>query len=401
MKIQLVSPTGKLLKEYSINFEDLMYRAHSFPSDNPISAAASLLNDKIKSDGIVLNEDDLSSIQKQLGDYAYAGDDSKILKIRVLNKRSNKKFLGGSNNMEQSELFEKVISYPDPLYKEIYDSLIGLEKIKERLIKETVFMSSPTLARKWSKDKHKGKEISALKTLEQRSPFLIFGGDVGTGKTALAESFGNSVAGSVKKSVKLFKLSILTRGSGIVGDMTRLITAAFKLVETEGEKLNGPVILLLDEADTLAQSREAIQMHHEDKAGVNALIQGIDRMRFKKKPVLIIFCTNRLSAIDPAIRRRAADIFEFERPSKDQRRCIFEIYTHDINLSNTEIRELVKITGASKQCPYSFTYSDIINKIIPTAIFSCFPDKPLSFGALKKAALDTQPTRPFDEEQES
>ena len=34
----------------------------------------------------------------------------------------------------------------------------------------------------------------------------------------------------------------------------------------------GAVILLVDEADALAQSREAAQMHHEDRAGVNAFL---------------------------------------------------------------------------------------------------------------------------------
>ena len=258
-------------------------------------------------------------------------------------------------------------------------------------------MTSPDSIRDWSKSKHDGKEIAALKTLEQRSPFLIFGGDVGTGKTALAESFGNAITEAIKKPVKLFKFSILTRGSGIVGDMTRLITAAFKAVEVEVSSFDGPMILLLDEADTLAQSREAVQMHHEDKAGVNALIQGIDRMRFQKKPVLVIFCTNRLLAIDPAIRRRAVDIFEFERPDEKQRKHIFEIYTKDIKLGSEDIQELVGLTGPSKKCPYGFSYSDLINKVVPIAIFGCYPDKPFSFDALKEAILNTKPTKPFNE----
>ena len=123
----------------------------------------------------------------------------------------------------------------------------------------------------------------AINALRQRSPFLIFAGDVGTGKTALAESFGNEVSKSVGKTVKLFRLSIMTRGGGVVGEMTKLITAAFKAAELEANSTQSPTILLLDEADALAQSREAAQMHHEYKAGVNALIQGIDRIRFCTK----------------------------------------------------------------------------------------------------------------------
>ena len=47
----------------------------------------------------------------------------------------------------------------------------------------------------------------------------------------------------------------------------------------------------------MAQSRELGQMHHEDRAGVNALIRGVD---------YLVMCTNRLEALDHAvpIRRR-------------------------------------------------------------------------------------------------
>jgi AAA+ superfamily predicted ATPase len=67
----------------------------------------------------------------------------------------------------------------------------------------------------------------------------------------------------------------------------------------------GAVILLVDEADALAQSREAAQMRHEDRAGVNAFIRGVDRIG-NGLPAAVIMCTNRLSALDPAVRRRAA-----------------------------------------------------------------------------------------------
>ena len=65
-------------------------------------------------------------------------------------------------------------------------------------------------------------------------------------------------------------------------------------------------------------------MHHEDRAGVNAFIRGVDRLAEKRLPAAVILCTNRLSAIDPAVQRRAADIFEFRRPNDAQRRAVLE-----------------------------------------------------------------------------
>ena len=63
-------------------------------------------------------------------------------------------------------------------------------------------------------------------------------------------------------------------------------------------------------------------MHHEDRAGVNAFIRGIDRIANAKLPAAVIMCTNRLSALDPAVRRRAADVLSFARPNDEQRRVV-------------------------------------------------------------------------------
>lgn len=66
------------------------------------------------------------------------------------------------------------------------------------------------------------------------------------------------------------------------------------------------MILLVDEADALAQSRESDQMCHEDRAGVNAFIRDIDRFANGGLPAVVLMRTNRLNALDPAVRRRAA-----------------------------------------------------------------------------------------------
>ena len=42
-------------------------------------------------------------------------------------------------------------------------------------------------------------------------------------------------------------------------------------------------------------------MHHEDKAGVNAFIRGIDRIANAKLPAAVLMCTNRISALDRLI----------------------------------------------------------------------------------------------------
>src|SRR5207244_1182842 len=145
----------------------------------------------------------------------------------------------------------------------------------------------------------------------------------------LAETIGDAVARQENIDLTLFPLSLSTRGEGRVGEKTQLLSAAFDHTVAEATKLKGAscrsgggVILLVDAADALAQSREAAQMHHEDRAGVNAFIRGIDRLGNGQLPAAVIMCTNRLGALDPAVKRRAADILIFERPSDEQRRLV-------------------------------------------------------------------------------
>src|ERR1700735_5768023 len=117
--------------------------------------------------------------------------------------------------------------------------------------------------------------------------------------------------------------------------MTKLLANAFDYVaknipKPKGAKSSIAGILLIDEADALAQSRELGQMHHEDRAGVNALIRGVDDLATGNLPAIVVMCTNRLDALDPAIRRRAAATFTFTRPDEQQRHAFLKPVLEEI-----------------------------------------------------------------------
>src|SRR5262249_16881144 len=137
----------------------------------------------------------------------------------------------------------------------------------------------------------------------------------------------DAVARSEKIGVTLMRLSLNARGSGRVGEMTTLIADAFQAVveRLDGQRAGRPsnaVILLIDEADALAQSRELAQMHHEHRAGATAFTAGVSRWANEPLPAIAVLCTNRLNALDPAVQRRAAAIFTFERPESAQRELV-------------------------------------------------------------------------------
>jgi AAA+ superfamily predicted ATPase len=304
------------------------------------------------------------------------------------------------------DLFENIIEFPDPGAKQRYERLVGLDEIRVRLGKEARILLNPALLEAWSSKQH-GAQIALVKKFRERSPMFIFHGDVGTGKTELAETFGDRIAREENISVTLYRLSLAARGTGAVGEMTMLISTAFAQVIEAARKIavkkhkpQGAVILVIDEADSLAQSREFSQMHHEDRAGVNALIRGISGFATANLPAIVVMCTNRLGAIDPAVRRRAGDIFEFTRPNEEQRQAMLSCLL-DANVTENEIIELAKATGANGASPYGYTYSDIAQRLLPEILIDSFPDRPVSYERALAIAKRLKPTPPFGEERSS
>jgi SpoVK/Ycf46/Vps4 family AAA+-type ATPase len=303
-----------------------------------------------------------------------------------------------------ANLFETVLTYPDPTMQERYAALCGLDDVKAHLSKEAETLLRPDLLEKWSKTHH-GTHIPAIDLLRRRPPLIIFAGDVGTGKTELASTFADPLARQMDLEIELFNLSLRARGSGAVGEMTRLISDAFSELRAHcpkfpaaGRKPAGAAVLLIDEADALAQSRELAQMHHEDRAGVNALIRGIDDLANAKLPCMVIMCTNRLSALDPAVRRRAASVFEFKRPSLELRKKLLTAQLAGASLSASDIATLAEGLGSTKQKEYGFTFSDITQRLIPAIVLAAYPDEKITGELTLRVASAMQPTPPFKSE---
>ena len=306
--------------------------------------------------------------------------------------------------IEGSEgLFAHTEEFPNSSAQARLAALVGVDDLIDRLAADAVVLLDPTMIEKWSMAMH-GGVIPAVNALGDRTPLFVFAGDVGVGKTEVAEVIGQVIATRTGADVTLYPLSLTARGRGAVGEMTTLLTRAFERLTTDfrGARRRDRVatslgILLIDEADALAQSRELAQMHHEDRAGVNALLRGIDGMRIDRLPVLTILCTNRLSALDPAVQRRAATVEIFERPSHAQRAALLTRLLAGTKLSPADIDALTSLTGQSTDRPHGYTYSDLRQRLVPEIILAAFRQG-ISVDALvaHEVLARTPPTRPFE-----
>lgn len=285
--------------------------------------------------------------------------------------------------------FESRRDLPDAQLDAQAGRLIGFARRFERLSGQMRLLTDVDGVKAWADRHHSGAD-GIVAALRDRYPLVVFQGDVGTGKTATAEACADALARLLDVDGFLLKLSTRVRGVGHVGEMSTLISDAFaEAVELAGRKRF--VTLIIDEGDALAFNRAAEHAHHEDRVGVNALIQKIDDARQLRGRLLIILCTNRFAALDPAILRRASLIEEFRRPDEDERRALLVADLIGVDVGDELIEELVTITGPREGRP-GFTFSDIQTRLLPAAVARSYPDRPLGSEDLLVAAAELEPS---------
>ncbi len=295
----------------------------------------------------------------------------------------------------QQDTFDAQQELPSQKLENIATTLIDFERHYEKLKNHWMLVLMPDRVDGWSKKYHK-QIIPLCEVVQQRYPLFLFSGDVGTGKTVTAECAANRLTMDMKKEGYLLKMSTRVRGKGLHGEMSQLIQDAFENLKIQAGKKRLS-FLLIDEADSIASLRSTEQMHQEEKAAVNTLIQKIDNIRQAGGRAVVFLCTNRASVIDQAIIRRAALHIEFTRPNKKQ--CL-ELLRRDlegINLTTKEMNELASLTSAGGYYGDSgYTYSDFRLRYFPEALARAFPDQGLTFDILKETALAMRPSPRVD-----
>lgn len=289
-----------------------------------------------------------------------------------------------------AEIFDNILELPSKEVQNQTNSLIGFENKFERIYNNLKLLLDQGSLTDWS-NKYHDVELPIIQQLKDKYPLIILAGDAGTGKTISAISIADRMTRELGKEGFFLKLSTRVRGEGLHGEMGKLVNDAFsQLKEQAGKKRIA--FLLIDEADAIATTRSTSQMHQEEKAAVNTLIQKIDEIRELNGRAIVFMSTNRLHFIDEAILRRAAVVLEFKRPTKEECVELYEKSLKGIIFTGEQLNELAELSLKKDTDKVGYSFSDIRLKVLPEAVAKAYPDKPLTFEIIKETIVSIQPS---------
>ncbi len=179
----------------------------------------------------------------------------------------------------------------------------------------------------------KRPEIFMRLGIEPPKGVLLFG-PPGTGKTLLAKAVAN-------ESESHF---ILLNGPEIISKFYGESEKKIREIFDEAEK-NAPSIIFIDEIDAIAPKREDVSGEVERRV-VSQLLTMMDGLQARGK-VVVIGATNRINALDPALRRpgRFDREVEISVPDKEGRLQILKIHTRNMPLTkNVKLEEIARKT---------------------------------------------------------
>lgn len=295
--------------------------------------------------------------------------------------------------MDTTSIFDSTTELPNDTLQERANSLIGFDDRFRQVHFNLRLLLDPEGLSRWSKQHHT-VELPAVRSLIDRHPLIIMAGDAGTGKTVSAEAIADRMVRELGKTGYFLKLSTRVRGNGTHGNMAQLVNQAFDELKKQAGK-NRIAFLFIDEADSIATTRATAQMHQEEKAAVNTLIQKLDDTRELRGRAIVFMATNRLPLLDEAIVRRAAEVMTFGRPTEVERRALLEQELAGLGMSPKQLADLTRLTGPEQNNEVGYSFSDLRMRWLPAAIAQAYPDTPLTFRLLKETLTRVRPTPPI------
>jgi transitional endoplasmic reticulum ATPase len=257
----------------------------------------------------------------------------------------------------------KAVELTDEKVPEItYEDIGGLsEEIKKIREMVEIPMKHPEIFQKLGVEPPKG---------------VLLHGSPGTGKTLLAKAVANESEANF----------ILLNGPEIMSKFYGESEKKIRNIFEEAEK-TAPTIIFIDEIDAIAPKREEVGGEVERRV-VSQLLTMMDGLKSRGK-VIVIGATNRVNAIDPALRRpgRFDREIKINVPDKTGRLSILKIHTRGMPLEKKiNLDELASMThgfvGADLESLSKEAAMNVLRKLLPKMKLDA--EEPIPLEVLEK-----------------
>lgn len=206
---------------------------------------------------------------------------------------------------------------------------------------------------------------------------ILMHGPPGTGKTLLAKAVASEAGAHF----------LTINGPEIVSKWYGQSEQNLRKIFKEAEE-NAPAIIFIDEIDAIAPKREEVTGEVERRM-VSQLLTLMDGLEARGK-VIVIAATNRVNAIDPALRRPGRFDREIEMgvPDKKGRKEVMQIHTRNMPLEkDVDLDKIAEVTygfvGADLAALCKEAAMHVLRRVLPE-VQGLEEDKPIPEEILKR-----------------
>jgi SpoVK/Ycf46/Vps4 family AAA+-type ATPase len=201
---------------------------------------------------------------------------------------------------------------PDDRFSDAWSSIVLPAGLKERLVRGAASRAMLRAA-------------VPFETMPLHGVVLLTGLP-GVGKTTLARGLADKVARTVQGVGDWAYIEVDPHqlASSSLGRSQRSVEQLFGSL-LDGLADDGPLVVLLDEVETLLTDRAALSMEANPidvHRAVDAALVGLDRLASRYPHVLVLATSNFPAAIDPALGSRADEVIDVPLPDQVARRAI-------------------------------------------------------------------------------